>query len=92
MPGRVRFNFLNNLKRTERELMKFLSSVCPGLTPTDCREGTGYATVSFAGNDDVNKLLKPDVIEKLKEQYSISPQPQEIESNTSTQLASCVLR
>ena len=72
MANRIKFLFQNNNKKTETELLKILSEVCPELTPIDCYPGRGNITVVFCGNNDLNTVMNKSTIERLSN-FNLEP-------------------
>ena len=67
MANRVKFSFLNNLKKTEMDLLAIVIDVCPELTPTDCNVGHGHGIISFDKSDAISELFTAEKVERLKE-------------------------
>ena len=74
MANRVKFDFKNNIKRRETELLEIVIDICLDLTPTDCNVGQGGGVVTFYKEDTLNQLFTQETMERFKEVH-IEPIP-----------------
>ena len=77
MARRVRFNFLNNQRRTETELLTLITDKCPKVLPTDCHVTKSFGLVTFFNTEDVETVLIESNIELFRE-IDIQPIPPKI--------------
>ena len=74
MAKRVRFNFFNNQRRAEPELLTLITGKCPEVLPTDCHVTKSFGLVTFFNTEDVETVLLESNIE-LFSQINIQPIP-----------------
>ena len=75
MAKRVRFNFLNNQKRTETELLTLITGKCPEILPADCHVAKSFGLVTFFNIKDVETVLLESKTDQFRE-INIQPIPQ----------------
>ena len=76
MANRVKFDFKNNIKRKETELLEIVIDICPELTPTDCNVGQGSGVMTFHKDDTLNQLFTQETIERFQGVH-LEPIPQD---------------
>ena len=74
MAKRVRFNFLNNQRRAETELLTLITGKCPDVLPTDCHVTKSFGLVTFFNTEDVETVLLESNIELFNE-INLQPIP-----------------
>ena len=72
MANRIKFTFINNNKKSERELLSIIGDICPELTLTNCYPGRGHLMVVFCDSDNIKTVLQRTTIERL-EKYNLYP-------------------
>ena len=70
MANRIKFTFINNNKKSERELLSIIGDIYPELTPTNCYPGRGHIMVVFCDSDNIKTVLQRTTIERL-EKYNL---------------------
>ena len=74
MANRVKFEFLDNLRKTEEELLSIVLAQFPDLTPIDCYITRNYGIVAFLHANNINNIFADDQVKKLKESHLL-PKP-----------------
>ena len=74
MAKRVKFNFLNNQKGAETELLTLITGKCPEVLPTDCHVTKSFGLVTFFNTEDVETVLLESNTELFRE-VNIQPIP-----------------
>ena len=74
MSNRIKFDFTNNIKKTETELLELIASFIPEITPTDCYLARSYCLVTFIQSPNIAKIFDPETINKF-ENANIKPKP-----------------
>ena len=79
----MRFNFLNNQKRTETELLSLITGKCSEVTPIDCHFTKSFGLVTFCNTEDVEAVLVESIIDQFKEK-NIQPIPPKLYNDERT--------
>ena len=74
MANRIKFEFLQGIRKTEEELLTIIQSTCPDVTPIDCYVTRLFGLVTFVNTPNIDKLLKPDIIDKFTN-HKLKPKP-----------------
>ena len=61
MANRVKFEFLDNLKQTEEQLLASIQIICSSLVPTDCHIERTFGLVTFCNPDNVPQLFTEEM-------------------------------
>ena len=72
MANRVKFEFLNGLRKTEEELLTIVQRIKPDLTPTDCWIARSSGLITFINANNIQVLFEEDIINEFKK-FNIQP-------------------
>ena len=75
MANRVKFDFLDNLRQTEEQLLIATQTVCPSLVPTDCHIERTFGLVTFCNPDSVPQLFTDASKEELRIRHLLPKPP-----------------
>ena len=75
MANRVKFDFLDNLKQTEEQLLASIQIICPNLVPTDCHIERTFGLVTFCNLDSIPQLFTDEIKEELRKRHLLPKPP-----------------
>ena len=76
MANRVKFEFLDNLRKTEEELLSIVQNLSPELTAVDCFTTRSFGLITFVNNNNIQQLFE----DEQKQEYAkrkLQPKPQQ---------------
>ena len=75
MANRVKFEFLDNLKKSEEQLLASIQIVCSSLVPTDCHIERTFGLVTFCNPENVPQLFTEEIKEELRKCHLLPKPP-----------------
>ena len=74
MANRIKFTFMNNMKKTEEEVLQLIPSISPELIPIDCHSSRDGINIIFSRDSNLSTIMSEESINRLKN-YDLSPKP-----------------
>ena len=74
MANRIKFEFLNGLRKTEIELLGISQKVVPEATPTDCYITNTFGLITYCNKTNIDLFLQEEIIKELNK-HNLKPKP-----------------